>query len=171
MHKFKNLKPGQVHTLDTIRERTVEEGNCWLWLAGTSHGTPALRHDGKIMQVRRYIFTHLLGRETHGRLVSMSCDNLTCVHPDHIVLQTRTQLQQRTAKRTKYGLNPARKAKIAKAKQKQSPLTPERVREIRQMEGSMRSIARQTGIHFSVVRHICNGTSWREATNPFSGLY
>lgn len=171
MRKFKNLKPGQAHTLETIHERTVEEGDCWIWQAGKSHGTPALRHNGKTIQVRTYIFVHLMGRQTNGRMVSMKCDNLDCVNPDHIILVTRTQLQQRTARRTQYGRDPVRNAKIAMAKQKASPLTLERVREIRNMEGTMRSISRQTGICFSVVQRIRNGTSWREAANPFAGLY
>lgn len=168
--KFPNLKPGQVHTMETIKARTVEEGDCWLWQAGTSHGTPALRHDGRIMQVRRYIFTQLLGRETQGRFVTMRCDHLNCVNPDHIVLQTRHQLQQRTARRTQYGSNPARNLKIARAKQAASHLTWERVREIRAMEGTSRGIARALGMTFSTVHMIRLGASWQEA-GPFMGMF
>lgn len=169
MTKFTNLKPGQVHTMETIKERTIEEGECWIWQAGKSHGTPALRHEGRIIQVRRYIFQYLQGKNSTGRYVTMCCDNLACVNPEHIVAQTRKQLQQRTARRTQYGKSRTRNMKIARAKQEASALTWERVREIRAMEGSSRSVARELGMHFSTVHLIRMGVTWKETT-PFTGL-
>lgn len=170
MTKFRNLKPGQSYTLATIQERTVEEGDCWLWQAGKSHGAPALRHDGQVVLVRRFITEVLHGKTVPpGRLVSMSCDNLDCVNPDHIGIYTRKQLQQRTAARTQFGSDPVRNLKIARVKQKASSLGWEKVREIRAMEGSIRQIARDLGMHFDTVRRIRQGATWKEAS-PFAGL-
>lgn len=171
MHRFKNLQPGQVRTLDTIRERIVEEGDCWLWQAGKSHGTPALRHDGRVIQVRRFIVEVLQGRTVPGgRMVSMACDNIDCVNPAHIAIYTRKQLQQRTAARTQYGSDPARNLKIARTKQQASSLDWAKVREIRAMEGSIRQVARELGMNFDTVRLIRQGITWKEAS-PFAGLF
>lgn len=167
---FNALAPGQVHTLDTIRERSVEEGDCWLWQAGKTHGTPALRHAGRIIQVRRYIIEVLQGRPVpKGKLVSSCCDNLDCVNPDHIRIFTRAQLQAHTAKRTQYGDNPVRSMRLARAKQAASKLTWDQVREIRAMDGTDRGIARELGVNFSTINHIRRHKTWREA-NPFAGL-
>lgn len=171
MRKFTNLQPGQTHTLATIQERTVEEGDCWLWQAGKSHGTPALRHDGRIVQVRRFIAEVLQGRTVPGgRMVSMTCDNLDCVNPAHIGIYTRKQLQQRTAARTQYGSDMARNLKIARIKQQASSLDWQKVREIRAMEGSIRQVARELGMNFDTVRLIRQGITWKEAS-PFAGLF
>lgn len=171
MPKFKPLNPGQVHTLDTIRERIVEEGDCWLWQAGKSHDTPALRHDGRVIQVRRYIVEVLQGKTVpKGMLVSCRCENLDCVNPDHIRIFTRAQLQAHTAKRTQYGADPLRSMRLARAKQAASKLTWEQVREIRAMEGTDKGIARKLGLNFSLVNCIRKHRTWRESNNPFIGL-
>lgn len=171
MPKFTPLPYGAVHTLETIRERTEEEGDCWLWQAGKSHGTPALRHEGRSMQVRRYIFEVLQGKTIpKGMLISSGCPHLDCVNPEHIRRFTRTQLQRHTAKRTQYGANPLRCMRLARAKQEASELTWERVREIRAMEGTDKGIARALDMNFSVVNCIRKHKTWRESNNPFAGL-
>jgi hypothetical protein len=170
MAKFKPLPNGSVHTMETITERCEEEGECLIWQAGKSHGTPALRHDGRIMQVRRYIFEVLQGKTVpKGMLISFTCDNIDCVHPEHIRMFTRKQLQARTTKRTQYGANPARSLRLAKAAQARSSITWDQVREIRAMDGTARGIARELGLAFSSVNCIRNHRTWKE-NSPFAGL-
>ncbi len=172
MPKFKPLNPGQVHTLDTISERCIEEADCWLWQAGKSHGTPALRHDGRVIQVRRYIVEVLQGQAVpKGMLVSCRCESLDCVNPDHIRIFTRSQLQAHTAKRTQYGADPLRSMRLARAKQETSKLDWDTVRAIRAMEGTDKGIARKLGLNFSLVNCIRKHRTWREVNNnPFIGL-
>jgi len=167
---FPRLKKGQTHTLETIKERSEEEGDCWLWQAATSGKRPMLRHDGIAINVRTYIAKHLQKRNTSGRLVTMKCENLSCVNPDHIIILTRTQLQLRTVKRTNYASNPARRQRIAAASQRLSKLDWNKVREIRSMEGSSQGIARKLGLWFSTVHSIRNHRSWVEPS-PFQGLF
>lgn len=171
MTKFKPLNPGQVHTLDTITARSVEEGDCLLWQAGTTHGTPALRHDGRVIQVRRYIVEVLQGKTVpKGMLVSTCCENLDCVSPGHIRIFTRAQLQAHTAKRTQFGADPVRRMRLARAKQAASKLTWDDVRAIRAMDGTDKGIARELGLNFSLVNCIRKHRTWRESNNPFIGL-
>lgn len=168
---FKSLRKGETHTLATIHERCIEEGECWIWQAGTSSGSPALRHNGVVMQVRRYIIESLQGRTIpKGRLVSICCENLRCVAPNHIGVFTRRQLQTQTAARTQYAADPVRNARIARSKQDASHLDWPRVREIRAMEGTDRGIARDIGLSYTVVNSIRKHHTWREITNPFGGL-
>lgn len=169
--RYNPIPQGTAHTLETIKARCIEEGDCWLWQCGTSHGTPAIRHNGTIVYMRRYIVTELQGVVIPARrLVSMCCGTKLCVNPDHIRVYTRAQLQTYTAKRTDYGRDPVRNARIAAKRQAQSPLDWDRVREIRSMEGSDRAIARQLGLNFSTIYEIRRNITWRETCNPWAGL-
>lgn len=170
MAKFKPLPTGAVHTMETITERCEEEGECLIWQAGKSHGTPALRHGDRTVQVRRYIFEVLQGKKVpKGMLISFCCDNIDCVHPEHIRMFTRKQLQARTVKRTQYGANPVRSLRLAKAAQARSDMTWDRVREIRAMDGTDKGIARELELPFSVVNSIRKHRTWKEAS-PFAAL-
>lgn len=167
--KFPNLAAGQTHTLETIHARCIEEGDCWLWQAGKSNGSPAIRHGKKTVAVRLYIATVLQGKNTTGRLVTMCCDSIDCVAPAHIVTWRRKQLQRFTAKRTGYARKPEYRARQAAARQKNSALDWDKVRAIRASTGSTRDIARQFGERQSTIQSIRAGDSWRE-TSPWAGL-
>ncbi len=175
-NRIENLRPLKgargPYTLDMIRDKCEITGECWHWMAGKSGKAPALRHEGKILNVRRYIFTELLGREvTPGRMVTMICESLDCVAPDHLVQNTRRQLQQKTARRTNYGKNPMRSAKLSAAKRAASPYSDEFVEQVRAMEGSAKAIARQLGLCASTVNEWRKMLVRKPATNnPFAGL-
>lgn len=163
------LQTGEVHTLETIKARMIEEGDCWIWQAAVSHNSPALRHDGRVMYVRRFIAQYLQGKDTEGKYVTHNCGNPMCVNPAHVIVCTRQKLQLLAAQNTRYGESPLRSQRIARAKQAVSSLTWDDVRRIRAMEGTSRAIARELGMNFSRVHKIRMHQSWRE-TNPFTGL-
>jgi hypothetical protein len=102
-------------------------------------------------------------------LISFTCDNIDCVHPKHIRMFTRKQLQAITAERTQYGSDPVRSLRLAKAAQAKSSLTWDQVREIRAMDGTDRGIAREIGLAFSSINCIRNHRTWKE-NSPFAGL-
>lgn len=175
-NRIENLRPIKgargPYTLDQIRDQCDVVGDCWHWKGGKSGKAPAIRHEGKVVNVRRYVFTELLGGKViTGRMVSMSCDSLDCVAPDHLSQYTRQQLQARTAKRTQYGASLARAMKLAQQKQARSKLTWDDVRRIREADGTVKSIAHRFGIPPSTAAAIRRGDTWREAAaNPFFGL-
>lgn len=175
--KFPPLPEGEQHTMETIRARCVEEGDCLIWQGGKAHGSPYLmaKIDGKrkSMAVRRYIAEVLQGRTVPpGRVVSMGCDCLDCVNPDHIRVYTRQQLVTRSANRTRFGEDPARKAKISAKKREQSKLTWNDVQEIRASSESSRTMSRRTGIPFATIQGIRAYRTWVDhaSVNPFSQL-
>jgi hypothetical protein len=167
---FPIKRQGFVHTLDSIKERTIEEGDCWLWRGAYSHRSPALRHEGKVLPVRRFVAQHLLGLDTYKRFAHVKCGNLECVCPDHIQVVTRAKLQKATADRLKFHTRPDRVMKISLSAKARHNRTQEQIDAIKNATGSIRQIARELGFTFSVVQKIRNGTSYREASNPFLGL-
>jgi hypothetical protein len=169
--KYKPLCYGCTHTLDSIKERCIEEGDCWLWQGGKSHGAPYIRHEGKSVPVRRYIAESILKMPNlEGRLVASSCGHLECVSPDHIVVYSRKQLQKATAKRTQYGKDLLRRYKLANLARSRSRLNIDIARQIREAEGPQRAIAKAFGVSFDTVNKIKNGRTWQEFDNPFLRL-
>lgn len=165
------LKGSTRYDLEAIEAKCEIVGDCWHWQGGKSNKTPAVRDGEKTVNVRRYIFTELLGQEIPPkRLVTMGCGNLDCVAPDHLVVRTRKQMQAAAAKRTKYGNSVVRNAKIAKAKRARSPYTDEFIEQVRAMEGSSREIARQLNLHSSTVNQWRKGVVRNPINNPWAGL-
>lgn len=173
-NRIENLRPlkgSTPWTLKRIEEKCELVGDCWHWRAGKSGKAPALRHNGKIFNARNFIFTKLLGRTVHSnRMVTMSCDNLDCVAPNHLIQVTRQQLQQRTAKRTKYGASLVRRAKLSAAKRAASPYPDEFIEQVRAMEGTCKGIARELGLCASTVTDWRNRDTRKPLNSPFAGL-
>lgn len=113
---------------------------------------------------------HLLGKRVKGRLVTSRCGDLKCMAPDHVMVVHRKLLQQRTAERTDYGSDPARKARLSVAARKRSRINEEIAEQIRQAEGPYRSIASRFGVLFDTVQKIKSGRYWKDYSNPFAGL-
>ena len=168
---FPIKRKGESHTIESIKERCIEEGDCWLWQGAYSHSAPVLRHQRKVLPVRRYIAEFLQGKDTYQRFAHVKCGDLSCVCPDHIVVYTRAKLQKETAARVGYAQRPERNYKLSKAAMARNKRTQEEIDAIRNATGSIRQIARDLGYNFSVVQKIRNGTSYRQVNNPFSGLF
>lgn len=166
-------KPGEPVTMDLIRAKSEEDGDCLIWKGSFGSDVPYLRvpMSRSLVPVRRWIAQNVLGLKVNGLLASNKCGNPRCVDPAHIQMMTRAQLQKFTSDRTKYQQNPARNYKLALAARARSPHSPELIEKIRGMEGSSKSIARELGINFSVVTEIRMGRSYKSYTNnPWAGL-
>ena len=162
-------------TMDLIRAKCIEDGDCLVWQGGrstrTNTGIPYMNSNGKSVPVRRWIAENVLNLQVDGKMASNICANPACVAPEHVAMKTRTKLQKDTIARTLYHLNPVRNAKLAKAARERSPHSPEMVEKIRAAEGSHKAIARELGVSFSMVNSIKNGQSYRDYTNnPWAGL-
>lgn len=159
-------------TLEAIKERCIEEGDCWLWQGALSHGTtPVMRIDGdrRLVSVRRHVL-ELKGVKVAGRKAYPSCGNVECVNPEHVMAMTPSQMLTRVAASTGYAEAQTRRAKIAAAKRKLSPITPELVQEIRTSPESGHAIARRLGFCQSTVQAIRAHESWRDYQNPYMQL-
>lgn len=157
--------------IERVRARVEEIGDCWEWTGALQvcGSTPTMRHDGRAGAVRRFLAVEM-GMNVTNKLATAKCDNPLCVCPDHIIVVSRKQLQQRLAKATRYQTNPLRMKRLSDKARAHSKLNPEIVQQIRDAEGKQRDIARAFGISQAAVSQIKRGRTWRDYTNPFAQL-
>ena len=166
-------KQGEPITMEFIRAKSKEDADCLIWQGSMASDVPYLRipMERRLSPVRRWIAENILGLKVKGLLATNKCGNPRCVDPAHIQMMTRAQLQKFTSDRTKYQQNPVRNQKLALAARARSPHSLELIEKIRVMDGTCKGIARELGIHFSVVTEVRMGRSYKEyKNNPWAGL-
>jgi hypothetical protein len=156
--------------LGLIRAKSVEEGNCWLWQGAIHCGMPVIRHNGKVVNVRRLVAQEFLYLNVEGKLATARCGNGKCCAPEHVDVVTRQTLQRRTTRRTLHQQRPSRNAKLAQAARARSPLDQAMVDAIRADERPGREIADELGVAHSTVQHIRSHRNWKNYRSPFAGL-
>jgi len=156
--------------LGLIRAKSVEEGNCWLWQGAMHTGMPVIRHNGKVVNVRRIIAQEFLYIDVDGKLATARCGNGKCCAPEHVDVVTRQTLQRRTIARTQFHQRVTFKEKAAQAARARSPLDHAMVDAIRADERPGREIADELGVAHSTVQHIRSHRNWKDYRSPFAGL-
>lgn len=95
--------------MDTIEAITPEQqehfwnrvdktDSCWVW-----QGKPAVRGygqlgvNGQIFHAHRFAYLLTHGAIPQGGLVVQTCHNRLCVHPDHLLLTSRSSFQRSPA--------------------------------------------------------------------------
>lgn len=126
---------------------------CWEWTGSTNDGYGKLR-DGK----GGYVSTHRLSWELEfgpippGMIVCHSCDNPSCVRPDHLFLGTPAD---NNADRTQKGRTIAGRALV----------TPESVRCIRSIyearAATMNEMAKMFSVSNAAIQAIVYRRNWR----------
>ncbi|MBP3980828.1 hypothetical protein J8G26_08820 [Acidovorax sp. JG5] len=167
-------KPPTIHTIESLRAKTIECGDCWEWqLCGNNGGkNPVVRHDSKTTTVRRLMLQLSGATIVKGSHTVCTCDNRLCVNPAHLK-QVSQSVSMALAGAKGLLSSPARSAKIAAKKRAQmARLTLEQVREIRQYTTTHAVAAETYGVHPSKIAAIRRHECWREyhTSNPFAGL-
>ena len=159
-------------TLESLKSRCIEEGNCWIWQgACDGHGRPQTRHDGRVWYVRRLVRTLVDGKPVPAdRSAACKCGNAGCVSPACSVVCTTKEKARMAAQRQAYG-RPDKLRRMTETKRAQSRITEEMVREIRDMDGPASRISEVMGVSLSHVKAIRSGRARVDyRSNPFASL-
>ncbi len=76
-------------TLDAIKARCTQDGECWIWTGATVHGRPCMaqRRDGKRVNapVQRQALEIAGKTSPWGGRAQCRCGNALCCNPAHLV--------------------------------------------------------------------------------------
>ena len=146
--------------LDVVREKSVEEGDCWLWTGYCNDGIPSTSNSGKAYRVARLIAIRL-NMPVDGKVAYMKCGNKMCVNPDHVGLMSRNAYSAKNIKKMTETISWKMKQKrIARARSK---LTMDDVIAIRSAEGiTQRALAAKYGVDQKVILRVLKGQSWND---------
>lgn len=159
-------------TIQAIKDRTEEIGECWIWQQGTTNGYPSMKVKGCGCRLVRRIVVELDGRPAQAREpVATTCGEALCVNPAHLARTTIRAIAKKAAAAGAFS-GKARGAKIAAAKRASahSKLTLEQAREIRLSEEAGPALAARYGVNPSLIKSIRAGRVWKDYSSPFAGL-
>lgn len=138
--------------------------SCWLWLGSKNRKGYGYVGDGhgKVVYAHRQMWNLTFGEIPKGLLVCHSCDNPTCVNPEHLWLGTNAENMADMVKKGRSltcGLPDAAGSKNPAAK-----LNETQVCEIRRTwNGSHSAMGRLYGVSRRTINGIMNGASWKIA--------
>lgn len=145
------------------------DGDCLLWRNGVNgQGYPQANINGKVVLVRRYVYTCLCGKKLgkYEPLASL-CDNKLCVSPDCIRKTTHTEVLRRAYKHGKRNTAMEYAARLRRASEDgMCKLSWEKVQQIRELSPthSDSELGRRYGVHHKTIGSIRKGKSWRMVT-------
>lgn len=160
------------NTLEAIKDRCEECGDCWIWQgACTQQGYPIFRPFAKspCTLVRRAAFELAGGKLKERVPLVTKCGEKKCVNPSCIVESTTKKVARAAAKRGAFSTR-QRAAKIAATKRTKGKLDMDKAREIMNSKESGPVLAARYGVDRSLITRIKRGDAWKDYRNPFAGL-
>jgi hypothetical protein len=145
--------------MQTIEERFWAKVNktdeCWEWTAAIGRdGYGVFKVDGKMVKAHRYSAI-LDGRDPTGLLVCHHCDNRKCVRPGHLFLGTNSDnMRDMRAK--------GRANDVLGIPSLDRKLSSIEVKDIRVSSLSMRKLAQQYGVGYTVINKIKHNKTYKE---------
>lgn len=65
-------------------EAKIDFGECWNWIAATTHGYGVFRYEGRLRHAHIVSWELLVGPIPEGLHIDHLCRNRACVNPDHL---------------------------------------------------------------------------------------
>lgn len=165
------VKPITLHTVQSLYDKCVEEGDCLLWRGYVANRTPQIYHGGRMQPVRRVILD-LLGQKPQGGYVTPRCRDHLCVKREHFHVETNAEHHRRMAVAANQPSN--KRLRIAKGAATRlargNKLSAEQVMQIRSSPDTERALAERFQVNRSLIGRIRRGKSWRFTDNPFAAM-
>ena len=168
-------KPRTEPTLDSLKARTIEEGDCWLWQGYLQNNTPqvASYKDGgkRMVSVRKLLRELETGRPQPDGHYSNTCGNPLCVNPDHTLWRGQEAHMRAMVKKRKFSDVTANKLRSFRVNTGLAKLSETKAQEIRLSEETGQVLAERYGVSKSWINRIKRGEVWRVLSSPFAGLF
>lgn len=137
---------------------TVLANGCWECVSHPKDkdGYCKVQRNRKTLKVHRYVYEKEKGTIPDGYVVMHTCDNPTCINPDHLVTGTHNDNQQDKVRKNRQATGAKNGAAI---------LTAAQVEAIRCSDLSCRQLSKIYGVHFSTISLIKQNKTWQHQTN------
>ena len=152
---------GNSHASLSVRffRKVDKTETCWVWTGNTSrNGYGSIQSGGKgsaTLSAHRLSYEMHKGQIPNGYVVMHSCDNPSCVNPDHLSVGTFKENTADMIVKGRKRTTAPRGADNGKAK-----LNDSLVRYIRQSERNTASIARELNLSANCIRGVRIGRTW-----------
>lgn len=160
-------------TLDEIKARCEEVGECWLWQGATSdNGYPIMKRGGGPCLLVRRVVADIKGTPPAARQpVVVTCGEKCCCNPAHVRFSTVKKVAEAAAKAGAYS-SIDRCAKVAKARRiaPGAKLDEGKARDIRLSAKTSAALATEYGVSLSLIKSIRAGRAWKDYASPFARL-
>jgi hypothetical protein len=162
-------------TLDSLKARTIEEGDCWLWQGYIQNNTPQVvsyaSGSKRMVSVRRLLRELITGRVQPDGHYSNTCGNPLCVNPDHTIWRGQDAHMRAMAKKRRVSDVTANKLRNYRVNTGQAKLSESKAQEIRLSEEPGPVLAERYGVSRSWINRVKRGEVWRVLSSPFAGLF
>lgn len=149
-------------TLDLLRARCIEDGDCLIWPLAATRGQPRVSMGGRTIYLRRWVLEQRLRRPLRrDESVTTTCMTPMCCAAGHLRATTRAEI---TARSYRDGSRcPARDYRmgVACAMRNSAKLDAAKAAAIRADERGARAVAAEYGVSPQTVYAIRSGRRWR----------
>ncbi len=84
---------------DRFLSRITESGDCWLFDVNTVSAYKTFKHQGREWRAHRWSYTRFVGPIPDGLQLDHTCENKSCVRPEHLEPVTNAENQRRRVMR------------------------------------------------------------------------
>jgi hypothetical protein len=140
---------------DRIENKIIPEPNsgCWIWLGSVNEdGYGRVSWLRRNAHAHRVVYELLVGPIEAGKHLLHRCDNPCCVNPDHLFQGTPATNKADSVSKGRH---------VHGEKHPAAKLTDETAMQILLAHGKHRDIAKQFGIHHSMVSGIKSRKQWK----------
>lgn len=129
---------------------------CWTWTAGRANGYGLFCVNGKSQAAHR-VSVILDGRDPTNSVVMHTCDNPSCVRPDHLVIGTQRENMLDMVSKNRHHMNHAKGEASGRSK-----LTEHDVKAIRADKHMTKNqLALKYGVHRTNIHDILKRKIWQ----------
>lgn len=154
-------------TIDRIKDRITEDGDCWIWDTQTRNPVIYERQKNgkyKPLVVRKILFAETRRALSSYQIYASVCESRWCVNPKHCKGYTKSEFSALIgAKASKT------KRKIAALKTKDFKLNYDLADEIRFSDLEAKVAAQKYGVSRRTIHDVRSGKTWQR-TSIFTGL-
>lgn len=155
-----NCKPGMEAIAAKVLSWSgrIVDGHCWIWEGSKStKGYGRMWWMGKLHAAHRMAYEAWHGPIPEGLHVLHSCDNPSCVNPEHLWVGTNQQNVEDKCFKNRIPRGEARA---------NSKLTEQAVREIRSSSEGKKALAKRYGVCPTVILEVKRGIRWPHVRDP-----